>query len=111
MFESLVENLQGRLLHPASHLSQPVGRGVLGGHLEVAEQDAFQYLQAVIEQVTGQSLEEVAQEMVFTPLGMSSSSFVNPTQLTPGTANGHLRAIVPVLIFAILYALSLVIVG
>ena len=69
------------------------------------------YLQAVIEQVTGQSLEEVAQEMVFTPLGMSSSSFVNPTELTPSTANGHLHAIAPVLIFAVLYALSLVIVG
>jgi CubicO group peptidase (beta-lactamase class C family) len=71
----------------------------------------FQYLQAVIEQVTGQSLEEVAQETVFTPLGMSSSSFVNPTELTPSTANGHLRAIAPVLIFAVIYAISLVIVG
>jgi CubicO group peptidase (beta-lactamase class C family) len=71
----------------------------------------FQYLQAVIEQVTGQSLEEVAQEMVFTPLGMSFSSFVNPPELISNTANGHLRAIVPVLIFAILYAVFLVIVG
>jgi CubicO group peptidase (beta-lactamase class C family) len=71
----------------------------------------FQYLQAVIEQVTGQSLEEVAQEILFSPLGMPSSSFVNPTELTPGTANGHLRAIVPVLIFAVLYAVSLVLVG
>ena len=69
------------------------------------------YLQAVIEQVTGQSFEEVAQEMVFTPLGMSSSSFVNPTELTPSTANGHLHATAPALIFAVLYALSLVIVG
>ncbi len=71
----------------------------------------FHYLQAVIEQATGQSLEEIAQEMVFTPLGMSSSSFVNPTELTPDTANGHLWAIVPVLIFAVLYAGSLVIIG
>jgi CubicO group peptidase (beta-lactamase class C family) len=71
----------------------------------------FQYLQAVIEQVTGQSLEEVAQEMVYTPLGMSSSSFVNPAILVPNTANGHLRAIVPVVIFLFLYVLSLVIVG
>lgn len=69
------------------------------------------FLQAVIEQVTGQSLEEVAQEMVFTPLEMSSSSFVNPTELTPRTANGHLHAIAPALIFAVLYALSLVFVG
>lgn len=71
----------------------------------------FQYLQAVIEEVTGQSLEEVAQEMVYKPLGMSSSSFVNSPELIHNTANGHLRAIVPVLIFAVLYAVSLVIVG
>ncbi len=71
----------------------------------------YHYLQAVIEQVTGQSFEEVAQEMVFTPLGMSSSSFVNPTELTSGTANGHLRAIVPVLIFAVLFLVSMIIVG
>jgi CubicO group peptidase (beta-lactamase class C family) len=71
----------------------------------------FQYLQAVIEQVTGQALEEVAQEMVYTPLGMSSSSFVNPAELTPSTANGHIRAIVPALLFAIFFLVSLVIIG
>ncbi len=71
----------------------------------------FQYLQAVIEQVTGQSLEQVAQELAFAPLGMSSSSFVNRKDLTSRTANGHLRAVVPVLLFAILYAISLIIVG
>jgi CubicO group peptidase (beta-lactamase class C family) len=37
----------------------------------------FQYLQAVIEHITGRSLEKVAREMVFSPLGMSSSSFIN----------------------------------
>jgi CubicO group peptidase (beta-lactamase class C family) len=71
----------------------------------------FLYLQAVIEQVTGQSLEEVAQKMVFVPLWMSSSSFVNRVDLTTRTANGHLRAIVPALLFSILYVVSLVIVG
>ena len=71
----------------------------------------FQYLQAVIEQVTGQSLEQIAQEMVFAPLGMSSSSFVNRPELTFRTANGHLRAIVPALLFAVLYVVSSVIVG
>lgn len=71
----------------------------------------FLYLQAVIEQITDQSLEEVAQKMVFVPHGMSSSSFVNRVDLTTRTANGHLRAIVPALLFSILYVVSLVIVG
>ena len=69
------------------------------------------YLQAVIEQVTGQSLEDMAQEMVFVPLGMSSSSFVNPTEITPRTANGHVRAFVPALLFTVPFVASLVIVG
>jgi CubicO group peptidase (beta-lactamase class C family) len=71
----------------------------------------FHYLQAVIEQVTGQSLEDIAQEMVFVPLGMSSSSFVNPTEITPRTANGHVRAFVPALLFTVPFVASLVIVG
>ncbi len=71
----------------------------------------FQYLQAVIEQVTGESLEQVAQELVYTPLGMSSSSFVNRAEFTPRTANGHLNAILPALLFAVPYVVSLVIVG
>ncbi|MDH3648558.1 MAG: beta-lactamase family protein, partial [Saprospiraceae bacterium] len=71
----------------------------------------FQYLQVVIEQVTGQSLEQVAQEMVFAPIGMSSSSFVNRSEFTPRTANGHLHAILPAIAFAVLYLVSLVIVG
>ena len=71
----------------------------------------FQYLQAVIEHATGQSLEQVAQEMVFVPLGMSSSSFVNRPELTPRTANGHLWLIVPALLFAVLYGVASVIVG
>jgi CubicO group peptidase (beta-lactamase class C family) len=69
------------------------------------------YLQAVIEQVTGQSLEDIGQEMVFVPLGMSSSSFVNPTEITPRTANGHVRAFVPAFLFTVPFVASLVIVG
>jgi CubicO group peptidase (beta-lactamase class C family) len=71
----------------------------------------FQYLQAVIEHVTGEPLEQVAQELVYTPLGMSSSSFVNRPEFIPRTANGHLRAILPALLFAVPYLVSLVIVG
>jgi CubicO group peptidase (beta-lactamase class C family) len=71
----------------------------------------YGYVQAVIEQVTGQSLEQIAQEIVFASLGMSSSSFVNRAELRPRTANGHLRAIVPALLFTILYLASLLVVG
>ena len=37
----------------------------------------FMYLQEVMEQVTGKSLEQIAQELVFEPLEMDSSSYVN----------------------------------
>jgi CubicO group peptidase (beta-lactamase class C family) len=71
----------------------------------------FLYLQAVIEEITGQSLEDVAQEMVFVPLGMSSSSFVVSVEPETRTANGHVHAVVPVLAFAALYVVSTVVVG
>lgn len=71
----------------------------------------FQYLQAVIEETSGRTLEDVAQEMVYAPIGMSSSSFINRADLTHRTANGHVRAILPAMIFAVLYLASLVIVG
>ena len=73
--------------------------------------EGFLYLQAVIEQLTGQSLAAVAQKMVFTPLGMSSSSFVNDPAFTSRTANGHVHAIVPVLFFVIPFLVALVIVS
>jgi CubicO group peptidase (beta-lactamase class C family) len=69
------------------------------------------YLQAVIEEVTGQSLEDVAQEMAFVPLGMSSSSFVVVPAGATRPANGHVHAAVPVLVFAVLYVIAIVIVG
>jgi CubicO group peptidase (beta-lactamase class C family) len=71
----------------------------------------FQYLQAVIEQTTGETLEQVAQEMVYAPLGMSSSSFINRAEFTSRTANGHLHAILPTLLFAVCYVIFLIVVG
>lgn len=71
----------------------------------------YQYLQTVIEHVTGKSLEHVAQELVYAPLGMSSSSFVNRVEFTPRMANGHLRAVLPALLFTVPYLVILVIVG
>jgi len=72
---------------------------------------AFMYLQEVIGQVTGQSLENLARGMVFAPLGMSSSSFINYKEITPRTAGGHIHALVPALLFAVPYMVSLIIVG
>jgi CubicO group peptidase (beta-lactamase class C family) len=71
----------------------------------------FLYLQAVIEEVTGQPLEGLAQEMVFAPLGMHDSSFVSHSEIAPHTANGHLRALAPSLLFVIPFAVILGILG
>ncbi len=49
--------------------------------------------------------------MVFTPLETSSSSVVNRVELTRRTANGRVHALLPALLFAVSYALSLVTVG
>jgi len=49
----------------------------------------FSYLQEVIEHITRQSLEEVAQEMAFKPLRMSSSSYINQGTIRARLANGH----------------------
>ena len=49
----------------------------------------FTYLQHVIEQLSGKSLEELASTLVFEPMGMSSTSYTNPKRLRPKLANGH----------------------
>jgi CubicO group peptidase (beta-lactamase class C family) len=51
----------------------------------------FIYLQEVLEQATGKSLEQLAQELVFEPLEMDSSSYVNPPNIMPKLANGHIN--------------------
>jgi CubicO group peptidase (beta-lactamase class C family) len=71
----------------------------------------FMYLQEVIEQMMDQSFEAVAQEMLFGPLGMSSSSFVSAPEITARTANGHLRAAIPALLFTVPCMVSVVLVG
>jgi len=50
----------------------------------------FSYLQVVMEQATGQSLEQIAQELVFKPLQMDSSSYTNSTEILPRLAYGHI---------------------
>ncbi|HWB25625.1 MAG TPA: serine hydrolase [Chitinophagaceae bacterium] len=37
--------------------------------------EGFQYLQRAVEKITGKTLNEIAQQEVFTPLGMTSSSY------------------------------------
>ena len=49
--------------------------------------------------------------MVFEPLGMSSSSFVQQPELDARTANGHVHALLPVLLFGIPFLVSLLVVG
>jgi CubicO group peptidase (beta-lactamase class C family) len=71
----------------------------------------FMYLQEVIEHVTAKPLEVVAREIVFTPLRMSSSSYVKKATLTPRTANGHMRAAIPVVLFTIPFVIALILVG
>jgi len=51
----------------------------------------FIYLQEVMEQATGKSLEQLAQELVFEPLEMDSSSYVVPQNMMPRLANGHIH--------------------
>ncbi len=69
------------------------------------------YMQEVIEQAAGQSLEHAARELVFEPLGMSSSSFENSAAIRPHTANGHLNYSFPLLSFVFPFAVLLVPIG
>jgi len=71
----------------------------------------FLYLQEVLEQATGQPLDEVASALVFEPLGMTSSSFVNSFEARPHLANGHMGYILPVLAFMVPFGLIFVISG
>jgi CubicO group peptidase (beta-lactamase class C family) len=65
------------------------------------------YVQEAIEQVTGKSLEDAAFELVFDPLGMSSSTFVNRADILPRMANGHMGYRIPLLAFVIPFAVVL----
>jgi len=69
----------------------------------------FSYLQKIIEQVTEQSLEQVCCQLVFEPLGMESSSFLNKPDLRSRTANGQIRSIVPIIIVAVPFTVVLLI--
>ncbi|MBQ0735468.1 serine hydrolase [Aquimarina celericrescens] len=51
--------------------------------------EGFVYLQVVLEKILGKSLEELAQEKVFTPIGMNHSSYQWKTSFGDNFAHGH----------------------
>jgi len=51
--------------------------------------EGYIYLQTVVEQITGKPLNDVMNEMVFTPLGMTSSSYVWRHAFDALSATGH----------------------
>jgi len=51
----------------------------------------YQYLQAVIEDVAGSPLEQVASDSTFAPLGMSSSTFADRSDVTSRLVFGHIN--------------------
>jgi len=51
--------------------------------------EGFVYLQRAVEQIAGQPLDEVMKTLVFTPLGMASSSYVWRPDFDQSTATGH----------------------
>ena len=51
--------------------------------------EGIQYLQRTIEHITGKSLEEIMQEEVIQPLGLSHSSFIYQDRLAEYYATGH----------------------
>jgi CubicO group peptidase (beta-lactamase class C family) len=65
--------------------------------------NGFDLVKDVMEEVTGEKLEELAQRLVFQPLGMKNSSFARNDKLLPVTANGHMHATVPLVLFGILF--------
>ena len=72
--------------------------------------NGFNLVKEVMEEVTEESFEELAQRLVFKPIGMKSSSFVKQDKFIQQAANGHLHALVPILIFGILFTTIFVIV-
>ncbi len=70
-----------------------------------------EYVRELIEQVSQRSLEEVAREKVFTPLGMSASSFLNETSTMNQMANGHMRYVLPSAAFLLPFVALTIVVG
>ena len=65
--------------------------------------NGFNLVKEVMEKVTGETFEDLAQRLVFQPLGMKNSSFIKKGSLIPVTSNGHIHAIVPVVVFGFMF--------
>jgi CubicO group peptidase (beta-lactamase class C family) len=127
--EPLNTYLQEPWLPPSQHRDAITLRHVLShtsglGHLTPSRENLFapgrgysysavgiRYLQAVLEEVTGQPMDKLAWQMVFAPLGMHSSSYVSRAGTGMRTANGHLHALAPGLLFVVPFVLALILVG
>jgi CubicO group peptidase (beta-lactamase class C family) len=72
--------------------------------------NGFNLVKDVMEEVTGEKLEELAQRLVFQPLGMKNSSFARNEKLFPITANGHIHATVPIVLFGVLFLVQYLII-
>ena len=72
--------------------------------------NGFNLVKDVMEEVTGEKLEELAQRLVFQPLGMKNSSFARNEKLLTVTANGHIHATVPIVLFGILFLVQYLII-
>ncbi|MEO0570176.1 MAG: serine hydrolase [Bacteroidota bacterium] len=57
--------------------------------------EGFVYLQVVLEKITGKGLEELAQELIFQPLGMDNSSYHWQQRFEKDFAYGHSKNGVP----------------
>ncbi|MEM1258092.1 MAG: serine hydrolase [Bacteroidota bacterium] len=53
--------------------------------------EGFVYLQVVLERITGKGLEELAQELIFQPLGMKDSSYEWQPRFAADFTYGHLK--------------------
>jgi CubicO group peptidase (beta-lactamase class C family) len=70
----------------------------------------YLYLQEAIEQVSGMPLDRAAQRLVFEPLGMSSTDFVNTPAIETHLVNGHIGFRIPQLMFLVPFVLLAVVV-
>lgn len=94
--DSLLEHITARMV--LCHLTgwpnwredgQPLVRVHAPGEKYEYSGEGFGYLQRVVEQITGQSLEAFMQQIVFAPLGMSRSSYIWMNAYNAEVASGH----------------------
>jgi len=71
----------------------------------------FQYVQALTQQLTGQSLEEAARREVLDPLDMVNSSFIYRDKISSKISHGHMNYSLPILAFLVPFLILLFIPG